>query len=250
MLLLIGALILTLIIVAVFWLGTAVTNDETKKLSPNSQLSTIVNRASAETQFANTAFDIYDKSTEDYCNRLIVVRPFDWFIWAIGGQVWLLNDTNLDAPIGKTSATKIPNVVDPNDDNLVFETRNLNIQFSDIFESYQQISEDDIQQGKLKPVRIKFKIEDLQSQPNRFTVLDALNYLFKHFLTQDSPEEAATRRDRMKNKLGHIDILRQYDLENFKSAQEIKKIIEEKYTKNYLTRSQELQMAQLLQNKN
>jgi hypothetical protein len=219
LLILIGALLLVGLIVYIFW-----------DLSPAAQLSQTINEASEATQLKSTAFEIYDRSTEDYCNRLIVVKPFDWFIWAIGGQVWLLNDTNLEAPLGMTSATKIPNI---NNDDYTFETRNLNVQLSDIFDSYREVTE----VGKLRPVRIEFKLEDLQSQPKRFTVLDALNYLFREYITMDSPEETADKQRRHQNKL--VNVLDQYCLQT-KSAP-----LNGKYSKSYLSTQQEELLRQL-----
>ena len=53
--------------------------------------SPVVDYAVEKSAFAPTVFQIYDRSTNRVCDRLIIVRPFDWTVWACRGELYVLN---------------------------------------------------------------------------------------------------------------------------------------------------------------
>lgn len=141
-----------------------------------------VNDASELTRFEPTYFEIYDKSTNDeLCDRLIIVQPFSWVIWAKSGLVYILEDTNLECPANYTPGTLVPNDVKVGDDSTTYNFKSvcINNLLENIISSYT---------SNIIPIKEHFSIEDLQSVPDKFTILDALNYLFTKYITMDSPE--------------------------------------------------------------
>lgn len=149
------------------------------------------------TQFGVTEFIIYDKSdyengnnvdreTNDdnpdaQCNRLICVKPFDWYIWAKNGRVYILNDTLYNCPLNTTPAVRVPGRHEISTDEgprKMYDFNNvcLNMSFVDLVNAYTNNS---------KIVRVRFDIEELAEQKDKFTIFDALNYLFERFITMD-----------------------------------------------------------------
>ncbi|XP_063244659.1 uncharacterized protein LOC134545438, partial [Bacillus rossius redtenbacheri] len=60
----------------------------------------------------------------------------------------------------------------------------VNMTLTDILDSYRDV----------KAVKVQYNIEDLQSQTGKFTILDALNFLFQHYITQDSESDVEELR--------------------------------------------------------
>lgn len=138
-----------------------------------------VMHSSNKTQFNSTFFEIYERSVdESSCERLIIVQPFQWHIWAINGSVYLLNESNKSCPINYTPAIVVPK----NQDNQIFKDVCINKVFNQIVTSYTD---------QLQPVVVQFDIKELQAEESKFTILDALNFLFKDHLTMtnDSREQ-------------------------------------------------------------
>ncbi|UVX94946.1 PIF-4 [Callinectes sapidus nudivirus] len=151
-----------------FILGLIITNKP--KLMENA-----IETSSSMTRFNPTFFEIYEQSTEDVCDRLIIVKPFMWHIWAINGLVYLLNESNKSCPLNYTPAILVPKNKSDDLSNQVFKDICINKVLNDITMNYM----------KMQPVIIKFNIEDLQQEEDRFTILDALNFLFKQYITMD-----------------------------------------------------------------
>ncbi|UOT91845.1 PIF-4 [Aratus pisonii nudivirus] len=155
-----------------------------------------VNRASEATQFNTTYFEIYDRSAdENNCNRLIIVQPFQWHIWAYSGVVYLLNESNKSCPINYTPAILVPTNKSDDISNQVFKDVCINKVFNQVVTSYTD---------SIQPVIIDFEIEELQSQPNKFTILDALNFLFTSYLTMDEDTTASLAKGPIDLKLLNI----------------------------------------------
>uniref|UniRef100_A0AAU8GD55 Uncharacterized protein n=1 Tax=Faxonius propinquus nudivirus TaxID=3139431 RepID=A0AAU8GD55_9VIRU len=132
-------------------------------------------QASMDTEFGTTYLNIYDKSTSIKCDRLIIVKPFEWIIWAKNGSVYILGDTNYQCPINYTPATIVPHVI--NDESMSiynFKSVCLHSVFNDIINNYTL---------NIIPTKINFDIKLLQSDPSKFTILDILNYLFLNYIT-------------------------------------------------------------------
>lgn len=140
-----------------------------------------IQKASKETQFGTTFFEIYDKSTTEICDRLILVQPFGWLIWSKNGKVYVLGDTNHDCPLNYTPAAFIPNIVGEGDHYYNFNGVCLHIVLNDVVNNYR---------NNIMPAIIPFDIPKLQARPSQFTIIDALNYLFTKWLTMDAPESS------------------------------------------------------------
>ena len=137
--------------------------------------------ASKETQFGSTYFEIYDKTNkEGICNRLIIVKPFEWQFWAKDGKIYILVDTNFKCPPNYTPAALVPNTIKSTTSSYEFKSVCIHILLEDIISSYT---------SKIIPVKITFDIQKLQQQLDQFTIIDALNYLLKGYLTMDSPSK-------------------------------------------------------------
>ena len=152
------------------------------KAKPTRFIQDQINIASRETQFGSTYFEIYDKTnTEDgICNRLIIVKPFEFQIWAKNGKIYILADTNFQCPPNYTPAALVPNVIEPNSSTYEFKSICIHMLLEDIISSYT---------STISPVKISFDIQQLQEHSEKFTIIDALNYLVNGYLTMDSPNK-------------------------------------------------------------
>lgn len=128
-------------------------------------MGSIYEDAEYETRFQPAYFLIYDNSTEDRCNRLIRVQPFNWLIWAINDDVYIIETTSATiCPLGTTAAVQVtPNIYSMN-------AICLNVQFNSILNLYND------------PIKIPYDLTD-SSESGKFTILDALNILFREYLT-------------------------------------------------------------------
>ncbi|QLI62457.1 ODV-E28 [Dikerogammarus haemobaphes nudivirus] len=168
--------ILIVSIVLIFVIITLLISNKPKIL-PNA-----IVLASEETEFGSTYYEIYDNnSTSTVCDRLIIVYPFYWFVWAKNGLVYLLNATNQTCPINYTPSSLVPSEVIEGQELYNFKSVCIYMSFNDIVENYK---------AKTVPVKVKFDIKEIQSQLNKFTILDVLNDLFKNWITMD-PAQAA-----------------------------------------------------------
>lgn len=135
----------------------------------SSKLTDFVQHASEKTQFQNCYFLIYDRSTENDCNRLIVINPFAWIVLAKNEKVYVVTDMQYDCPVGSFSCTRIHKNPD------LFEYVCMKGSTISLLENYKN--------NNRGIYRIPFDVEKLQVVDNKFTVLDALNYLFKNYIT-------------------------------------------------------------------
>lgn len=129
----------------------------------------IIDEAEKRAEYTPTIFKIYDKSTNEICNRLIVVAPFDWYIWACRGELYILN------PEGgiKCAANTTPAVQVLADQFL--ETC-LKLNLNSILDVYVN--------GKI-PYVVQYEITT-----TTFTILSALNILMKNYITFDVEKSA------------------------------------------------------------
>lgn len=127
-------------------------------LRSTASVGSAVDGAIDRSAFAPEQFKIYDRSTATECNRLIVVAPFDWYIWACRGEVYIL------APERgiRCSANATPAVQVFRDE---FSETCLTIDFDSVLRQYV---------GSLPPVIVPYEITG-----TTFTVLSALNILFE-----------------------------------------------------------------------
>lgn len=119
--------------------------------------------ATKNSEFVSTVFEIFDKSPDDRtCDRLIIVQPFYWFIWACRGELFVLNpEQGLICDAGSTSAVKIVNAQ-------TFTNCCLHANFDSIVQSYTQLH--------------KYKIP-YEIKSDKFTIFTALNLLVKNYLS-------------------------------------------------------------------
>lgn len=124
----------------------------------------IIDEAVNESAYRPTVFKIYDKSSNDICNRLIIVSPFDWYIWACRGELYILNpEGGLHCAIGSTPAIRVFA-------SQFIETC-LKLDMNSILDNYTL--------GRI-PTVVPYDIEG-----TTFTVLSALNILMKSYITFD-----------------------------------------------------------------
>lgn len=145
----------------------------------------IIDEAARRAEYSPTIFKIYDKSTAEVCNRLIVVAPFDWYIWACRGELYILN------PEGgiKCAANTTPAIQVLPDQFL--ETC-LKLNLNSILDAYVN--------GHVPYV------EPYEITTTTFTILSALNILMKKFITFGDTSPAASKLTNMKHLTPH-DIL-------------------------------------------
>lgn len=188
--------------------------------------------ASDATQFNPTFFEIYDKSDAS-CNRLIVVQPFQWHIWGINGQVYLLNESNRSCPINYTPTIVVPNNKSDDLSNQVFKDVCINKVFNEVVRSYTD---------SIKPVIVNFNIRELQQDETKFTILDALNFLFTKYLTMDPPhtytdnlivERSMVNREHLHNlKLKDFPPLFTHHVVPHHVKQKLQRVLQKKRTKD------------------
>lgn len=126
-------------------------------------LGRYVAESAKRSAFSPTEFLIYDKSTRDQCDRLIIVQPFDWQIWAIGGQLYILNpEGSIVCSVGSTPAVKV-----------------LRDQFIEVC---LKIEYDSLLRGYTEGV-MPSKVVPYEIEGTTFTVLSALNLLVREYVT-------------------------------------------------------------------
>lgn len=115
----------------------------------------IVNSSSKETNFSPTFLEIYDKSTEDECNRLIVVYPFRWAILCYKNKTYVVDlDSPFSCPSGLHPGLKL------------HQSNNVQV-------ICLSISAEDAKQrfSDVPPTIIDYDLEGVE----KFTILDAIN---------------------------------------------------------------------------
>jgi hypothetical protein len=147
-------------------------------MRPIKKIETVYTTSEKNTRFEPTYYLIYDRSTELVCNRLIRVMPFNWVIWAINGDIYIIETTGAAiCPSGTTPAIQVLS------DIYSMSTACITVLFQSILNLYPG-----------KPHKIFYDIEK-SAVPYKFTILDALNDLFEKYLTISfDKEEDLTNR--------------------------------------------------------
>ncbi|CAD6233867.1 GSCOCT00014109001.2-RA-CDS [Cotesia congregata] len=130
----------------------------------------IFEKVSSDFNFQPTFLEIYEQSTRSKCNRLILMRPYEWAFWAVNGQCFVLNALKeFDCP-SRTSPTLIFDALTTklSDPNIVC----LPVEYDVVKSEYSSYG---------PPIINYFNIEDVQNH-GRFTIYDALNYLLKNYI--------------------------------------------------------------------
>ncbi|AYP97938.1 19K protein [Mauternbach virus] len=130
----------------------------------NANVDNIINQSVEKSQYHPTVFKIYDKSSETNCNRVIIVEPFGWYLWAIRGELYILNpESGIRCSHGSMSAIQ------------VFATQFvetcLTLDMNSIYLGYIN--------GKT-PKIVPYEIDD-----TTFTILSAINILVKNYIHFD-----------------------------------------------------------------
>lgn len=134
----------------------------------------VIDEAVKRAEYQPTIFKIYDKSSKKVCNRLIVVSPFDWYIWACRGELYILN------PEGgiKCAPNSTPAIQVLKDQFL--ETC-LKLNMNSILDAYVN--------GKV-PYTVPYEINS-----KTFTILSAINILVKDYITFDIEDHLYNNHD-------------------------------------------------------
>ncbi|ABO45420.1 unknown [Gryllus bimaculatus nudivirus] len=121
----------------------------------------IINEAVNSSEYSPTVFLIYDKSSSNNCNRLIQILPFDWYVWAIQGELYILNAEGIySCPPDNTASIRVF------EDQFV-ETC-LGINYDNLLQTYK----------RLPYVSVPYEITS-----TTFTIFSALNILVKKYVT-------------------------------------------------------------------
>lgn len=142
----------------------------------------VVDHAAREAAFTSSVFEIYDKSSATVCDRLIVVRPFDWTVWACRGSLYILNPEggSQRSVAGHTAAVRV---------------------YADRFvETSLALSYDAIINAYSRKNGAKIKHVPYEIRGSKFTILTALDALAEKWITLDrEPDEDAGRSGRLKD---------------------------------------------------
>lgn len=129
-------------------------------------LHRIIDNAVVKSAFQPSVFKIYDRTVSNVCNRLIIVSPFDWYIWATNDKAFILNpegntikcDERQSTPAIQIFASRAKKRSEHS-----FAEVCLNATLTSIIDSYQEASDYH---------EVPY---DIESQT--FTILSALNIL-------------------------------------------------------------------------
>lgn len=125
------------------------------------RLNALVDRAASESSFSPTVFRIYDRSSADICDRLICIMPFDWWVWACRGELYILNpEGGIKCATGNTPAVRVFS------DQFVEVC--LSLEYDSLLSGYTTLP------CKIVPYKITTSV---------FTILSALNILVKRWVT-------------------------------------------------------------------
>lgn len=142
-------------------------------MRPIKKIESIYKESEKNTRFEPTYYLIYDRSTKTECNRLIRVMPFNWVIWAINSDIYIIETTGpAVCPSGTTPAIQVVS------DIYSMQTTCLSVLFQSILNLYPG-----------NPHKVFYDIEK-SSVPHKFTILDALNDLLQRYLTVSFNKEA------------------------------------------------------------
>lgn len=137
-----------------------------KNSNLNRIMEMVIDKASDSSNFDTSYFEIYDKSTKTFCNRLIVVYPFAWTIICRGDNLYTITSvsqfTDL-CPPGTTGAVKL------HSNQSKFKRVCLYSTHAQLLDLYRSTAT-----GVFK---LSYDIEKIQSSPGSFTIIDALNHL-------------------------------------------------------------------------
>lgn len=131
------------------------------RIRSNLAIDNAITRAINYSEFSPTHFRIYDKSTDTICNRLIVIEPFNWYLWAANGELFILNpESSRHCTHNTTPAVQVL--------EHQFIELCLTMNFDSVVSSYTQ---------NTVPVLIEYEINS-----ERFTIVDAINLLMKSWI--------------------------------------------------------------------
>lgn len=132
------------------------------KLQRKIGVKRLVYDAIDKSEYNPTFMQIYDRSTEEECNRLIIVRPFNWYLWAINDNLYILNP-QITKAICPNMSTPAIQVVNEN----TFQEICLKLSLTAILDHYTNSE-------TIEPYTFEYTIEN-----NTFTVLTAINWLLE-----------------------------------------------------------------------
>lgn len=135
------------------------------RINRRSRFAVSVNNAVTDSAFAPTFFRVYDKSSADVCDRLINVQPFDWYVWACRGELYIINpEGRIICGAGSTPVIRITS-------RSLIETC-LKLDYDSLILSYERNS-----RLRVIPYTI--------TNTKRFTILSALNLMLEYLIKFD-----------------------------------------------------------------
>lgn len=130
-------------------------------------INKIVNAAAERSAYSPTVFKIYDRSTQKVCDRLVIIEPFDWYLWAVRNELYILNPESTKFLCGPQSMATVQVFGD------YFREVCLNIDMSTILDRYT------------KTIIPKYVSYEIDSKTKTFTIFSAINLLVKNWITFD-----------------------------------------------------------------
>lgn len=132
--------------------------------SPVSFLQDAIDESELKTRPILTKYLIFDRSQEGPINRLIQILPFDWWIWAVNGEVFIFSTSGYECKPGTQAVVKVPSTPD----NSLFKVYCINVLLQDLKKLFTA-----------PPHVEQYSLEGVE----KFTILNALNYLFTKWIT-------------------------------------------------------------------
>lgn len=140
-------------------------------MNKNDLFSYQIETISRNTQFKTTKLTIYDKSYGSRCNRLIVIEPFYWIVLAVNSEVYILNAGVEECPPNYANAIVIPKENVNNFNSVCI--KNTTSDWIDLYSKNSTVYSE------------VYEIEQIKrgGDVKKFTIIDALNYLFSKYIT-------------------------------------------------------------------
>lgn len=166
-------LIVAIIFVAVYYMW---------RFNRNLDVKSLLNDAVNKSKFNPTSFHIYDRSTDEICDRLIIVQPFEWLLWAINNSLYILNpEAGIKCSTNSVSAIQV--------DGKQFIETCLKLNLNSILQHYQR---------DRTPYIVNYSIET-----TTFTILSAINLLAREYITFNIADTSTNATPVITNKHTH-----------------------------------------------
>lgn len=139
------------------------------RISRRTEEHPTMQRAALDSEFKQCEFIIYDKSSKDICDRLIIIEPFNWVLWNTRKNLFVLNpEKNIQCTAGQSNgAIRML-------ENEFYETC-LDVSYDYIIKNYMTADIVDVNVHRI-PYVINGKVFKITDAINRLMDLNLLHY--------------------------------------------------------------------------